>query len=139
MNVARLRDLEKEIIRIFGDDPACEIALKILHALQNVPLRNASRLTLSYFCKITNADKIDNDLMRVLAILSGSNLHILNSRFVYYDEYDKPYDISPEEFAEATRDGFLINKDTGEPDETFSARTYPYFQLSAFISNNEVL
>ncbi|SIT11351.1 hypothetical protein SAMN05421779_10757 [Insolitispirillum peregrinum] len=86
-------------------------------------------LSLSAIRRMAFASAIDQSLIKAIAILCGSNLHVLRQNYVFIDEYGEYHEIDHHEYEVARSDGWLVHPRTGDKVYNFLDYVYPFYDL----------
>lgn len=119
-----------EIDRLLADDPACAIAKNIAKNIVALSPDQARYISYSQLAKFGEIEPADGRLLQCVATLTSGRVHLLNVFYVYENIDGEEHKISPEEFQQAQRHGYLIDPHSGEAVKDFRKHLYPYFERS---------
>jgi hypothetical protein len=126
-----INELKRELKRVWKEDPAAELCLRLVDHMQKLPNQELRMITFGTINRVLNLAEIDEHVLRALAILAGSRLHVLDTHFLLIDEADEEFEVAKAAVEKAKEDGgVLIHPVTGHPVKDFEERLFPYFAAS---------
>jgi hypothetical protein len=126
----KLDELKRELRSVWRDDPVADLCLRLVSALENLPGSELQMLTFGTINQILKKPEIDDEVLRALAILVGSRLHVLDTHYLLLDQHDRELEVDGSDVEEARAVGYLPHPYTGEQIPDFEDRVFPYFAAS---------
>lgn len=122
-----VEEMKTQIDKVWHGLPAVELCFAILDFLTSVNPQQLKMITFRDLVAATGRKQIDSDLLTAVAMLTNSTMSILDARALLVDEDSTEHEISPEDFAQARKEGFLIHPETGLEVENFESHIIPFF------------
>jgi hypothetical protein len=125
-----LRRTREKIEKEWGGHPGAQESLKIIDYLNKQNLNKVRMLTMSQILYICDKDRIDQDVMVGLAILSNLPVAILEKGFLCIDERtEDAYELQADEVEDLLRKGDFFHPEINERIE--SDYVVPFFMPSS--------
>lgn len=123
----RIGELKAELQQRWPRNAVTELCYAIIEAMSTLPHEQMQMLTFSSFVNLTHRERIDEELIRAIGLLANTSLHALDSKFLFYDEFENAFEIEKQQLSEARESGVFVHPETGEPIEDFEGRIVPFF------------
>lgn len=125
----------EKLERFFGSEPGiasdCRVVAKYLEATSPEKLRMISFVTLA---QILGKTTVDDDVVRIAAILSTSACHLLRKKWIFLDvETGDEHELAAEQVAALISEGQLAHPETGKLVENAGRHIYPFFEPEGLI------
>ncbi len=119
-----------EVQRALADDPAGTLAVMIVYALSKLSDDQSSFMSYRSIGNLVDRKVESPELLHSITILSSPKINVLNPMFVYKASDGDEVVLSPEQWRDAKRSGFLVDPHSGEKIDDFQELTYPYFRTT---------
>lgn len=120
-------EMKAQIGEVWHGVPAVELCFAILDFLASVKPGQLKMITFRDLVNATGRKQVDSELLTAVAMLTNSTVAVLDARALLVDEDSTEHEISPEDFAQARKEGFLIHPETGLEVEDFERHIIPFF------------
>lgn len=122
-----LDHLRAEILKEWDSNSAAEVCVSILNYFENLKPEELGFLTFKTLRKAANRERVDEDLLFAINILSSSKSPLLELRTLFIDDDESEFEIDPSEINEAQRTGVFIHPNSGEPVEDYEKHIIPFY------------
>ncbi|WGD29404.1 hypothetical protein AncyloWKF20_16745 [Ancylobacter sp. WKF20] len=110
-----------------ANSPILQLCLRLVDYVASLPSDQREMLTYRTFIKAAGKERVDQDLMAALTILSTSNIHAFDIFGLFIDENDDEFEISAEDLFQAQSSGEFAHPSSGRLVPDFEDRIVPFF------------
>lgn len=125
-----LDELKIEVTRIWADQPAAQLCIKLIDFLSTIPKSQAEMFTFAHLSRAVGKARPDEDLLTAITILVSSKIEALDAHAMFVDDNHVEHEISADELKEAKETGSLVHPVTGRLLPDFEKNIIPFFSPS---------
>jgi hypothetical protein len=120
-------EIKAELDSRWRDDPIVRVCNEIVDYIASRPADQLQMISLGAISKAADKEKIDNELLRAIAILVSSHVAALDARGMLVDENENEHELDSNTLAEAIATGRLVHPQTGAILTEFKSKVFPFF------------
>lgn len=122
-----IEDIKKQLHDDWTGVPGFDLCLQIVNFIQETDPAELQMLTFRSFLNALNLQEVNRDLITALNILVSTNIAALDAKALFVDDNDDEYELSSEDFEQASATDELVHPDTGNIVVGARSKIIPFF------------
>lgn len=112
------------------DVDVARVATSLVEKLAELSGEQASYLSYRSLGNLAGIDADASALLASLAVLTSADLAVLKPMFVYWGDDEEEHVLSPADFSEAKRQGYVVDPHSGRQNKDYIHFIRPYFTVT---------